>query len=132
MTFELISPTKHFHLITSVTLNFSRVFFILLFLSTHLTTSVAQSVPEHGGRWVHDYADILSPQTEDQLEALLRAERDSTSNQIAILLMKNLEGGDIDVFANKVFNNWKLGDAKKDNGVLFLVALEERQMRIEV
>jgi len=89
-------------------------------------------VPKHGGRWVHDYAEILSPQTEAQLEALLKAERDSTSNQIAILLIKDLEGGDIDEFANRVFNEWKLGDEKKDNGVLFLVTLQERQMRIEV
>ena len=95
---------------------------------------MAQQVPEHGGHWVHDYADILSPQTEKQLEGLLKADRDSTSNQIAILIMKNLEGGDIDEFANRVFNDrgWKLGDEKKDNGVLFLIAFEERQMRIEV
>ena len=93
---------------------------------------MAQKVPEHGGAWVHDYANLLSPQTKNQLEALLKAERDSTSNQIAVLLVKNLEGGDIDEFANRVFNEWKLGDEKKDNGVLFLLALEERQMRIEV
>ena len=92
----------------------------------------AQSIPEHGGRWVHDEAGILSPQTIGQLEALLKAERDSTSNQIAILLIKNLDGGDIDLFANKVFMEWKLGDEKKDNGILFLIAMEERQMRIEV
>src|SRR6188474_383520 len=96
--------------------------------------SAQKSVPEHGGHWVHDYASILSPQAVGQLEALLKAERDSTSNQIAVLIVKNLEGGDIDEYANRVFNdkNWKLGDEKKDNGVLFLIAMEERQMRIEV
>jgi uncharacterized protein len=91
-----------------------------------------QKVPEHGGHWVHDNAGILSQQTIGQLEAMLKAERDSTSNQIAVLLMKNLEGGDIDEFANRVFNTWKLGDEKKDNGVLFLIAMDEKQMRIEV
>jgi uncharacterized protein len=91
-----------------------------------------KNVPEHGGHWVHDYAGILTPQTIGQLEAMLKAERDSTSNQIAVLLMKNLEGGDIDEFANRVFNTWKLGDEKKDNGVLFLIAMDEKQMRIEV
>ena len=93
---------------------------------------MAQDVPEHGGKWVHDYASILSPQTTAQLESLLKAERDSTSNQIAVLVMKNLDGGDIDEFANRVFNSWKLGDEKKDNGVLFLIAMEEKQIRIEV
>lgn len=90
-----------------------------------------KNVPEHGGHWVHDYAGILSQQAIGQLEAMLKAERDSTSNQIAVLIMKNLEGGDIDEYANRVFNTWKLGDEKKDNGVLFLIAMDERLMRIE-
>lgn len=93
--------------------------------------SAQKNVPEHGGHWVHDNAGILSQQTIGQLEAMLKAERDSTSNQIAVLIMKNLDGGDIDEFANRVFNTWKLGDEKKDNGVLFLIAMDERQMRIE-
>ncbi len=106
---------------------------LLLVLTMCTLTSIAQkTIPEHGGRWVHDDAGILSPQTIGQLEMLLKAERDSTSNQIAVLLMKNLEGGDIDEYANRVFNNWKLGDEKKDNGILFLLAMEEKQMRIEV
>lgn len=91
-----------------------------------------KTIPQHGGRWVHDYAGILSPQTIAGLEQMLKAERDSTSNQIAVLLMKNLEGGDMDEYANRVFNEWKLGDEKKDNGILFLVAMDEKQMRIEV
>ena len=93
--------------------------------------SAQKNVPEHDGHWVHDNAGILSQQTIGQLEAMLKAERDSTSNQIAVLIMKNLDGGDIDEFANRVFNTWKLGDEKKDNGVLFLIAMDERQMRIE-
>jgi uncharacterized protein len=113
-------------------LRFNRIFLTPVILLFAIVTTLAQQVPEHGGRWVHDYAEILSPQTEGQLEALLKAERDSTSNQIAVLLVKNLEGGDIDEYANRVFNSWKLGDEKKDNGVLFLVAMEEKQMRIEV
>jgi uncharacterized protein len=107
----------------------------ILITSLALISVVAfaqKGIPEHGGHWVHDQANILSPQTIGQIEALLKAERDSTSNQIAVLILQNLEGGDIDEYANRVFNTWKLGDAKKDNGVLFLVSMDERQMRIEV
>lgn len=97
------------------------------------SAAIAQkSIPKHGGHWVHDYAGILSPQTIAALEEILKAERDSTSNQIAVLLLKNLDGGDIDEYANRVFNEWKLGDEKKDNGILFLLAMDEKQMRIEV
>ncbi len=106
---------------------------LILFIGLCAKSSLAQkTIPEHGGRWVHDEAGILSPQTIAQLEALLKSERDSTSNQIAVLLMKNLDGGDMDEYANRVFNAWKLGDAKKDNGILFIVVIEEKRMRIEV
>ncbi len=89
-------------------------------------------IPSHGGVWVHDYAGVLSAPAKAQLEALLQAHRDSTSSQIAVLIIPSLEGGDIDGYAVDVFKEWKLGQAKKDNGVLFLVAMQERQMRIEV
>lgn len=106
----------------------------LIFVAVFLlnVSAQGQTVPEHGGRWVHDYAGILQPGTVQQLERALQADRDSTSNQIAVLIVKSLEGGDVSEFANRVFNSWKLGDEKKDNGVLFLIAMEERQMRIEV
>lgn len=111
-------------------ITFSMVLMSFLFITT-LTFSQAP-IPTHGGRWVHDQANILSPGVVAELEVILKAERDSTSNQIAILIMPNLEGDEIDGYANRVFREWKLGDEKKDNGVLFLIALQEKQMRIEV
>jgi len=46
--------------------------------------------------------------------------------------VSSLEGGDIESYANGLFRAWKLGLAKKNNGVLFLIAPNERKMRIEV
>jgi uncharacterized protein len=106
-----------------------RVFFFFLIA---VSAAAQVAVPPHGGRWVHDDANALRPETRAQLEALLKAERDSTSNQIAIMLVSTLEGDDIDLYANRVFNEWKLGDEQKDNGVLFLIAINDRKMRIEV
>jgi len=103
---------------------------LLIFLFAH---AIAQrSVPPHGGVWVHDEAGILSPQVKMQLESMLKAHRDSTSTQIAVYIIPSLEGDDIDSYALRVSEAWKLGQEKKDNGVLFLVAMQERQMRIEV
>ena len=104
----------------------------VLLAATVYTTSAQPAIPEHQGRWVHDEAGVMSAQAIAQLEAILKAERDSTSNQIAILIIRNLEGDDISAYANRVFKEWKLGDEKKDNGVLFLVSVEDRRMRIEV
>ena len=104
-----------------------------LFFALLLFSAAAQrKVPAHGGVWVHDEAAILTPQTRVQLEAILQAHRDSTSNQIAVYLIPALDGDDIDSYAVRVFEEWKLGDEKKDNGVLFLVTMQEKQMRIEV
>jgi uncharacterized protein len=102
---------------------------IFMALSLHVA---GQSVPEHGGKWVHDEAGILSSQTIQELESFLKQQRDSTSNQIAVYVKKNLEGGDIDEYSNRVFNEWTIGQKGKDNGVLLLIALEEKQIRIEV
>jgi uncharacterized protein len=108
---------------------FIKFFFFFLLISLR---SFGQSIPPHGGRWVHDEAGILSAQAVSELEQILKYERDSTSNQIAVLIVSSVENGDIDGYALKVFEEWKLGQAAKDNGVLFLIALNDRQMRIEV
>lgn len=119
----------------STTMNhsiFSHVKLILGCLLLSTTLMAQHAVPAHGGVWVHDEAGILSAQAKSSLEYMLKAERDSTSNQIAVLIINSLEGEDIDGYANRVFKEWKLGDEKKDNGVLFLMAISERQMKIEV
>ncbi len=105
--------------------------YCLLFLSSHLTFA-QRAVPEHGGVWVHDEANVLSPTTKAQLEAVLKAERDSTSNQIAVLIIPSLEGEDIDGYGIRVVDSWKLGTKDNDNGVLLLIALQDRKVRIEV
>jgi len=90
-----------------------------------------RNVPEHGGVWVHDEANILSPSTKTLLESILKAERDSTSNQIAVLIIPSLDGESLEDYSLKVSEKWQLGQKSKDNGVLLLIALNDRQVRIE-
>ncbi len=112
---------------------FSKIFFAFAFifiLSGH--TYAQRAIPPHGGVWVRDEANLLSPAAVGQLEAILKGYRDSTSNQIALYIIPTLDGDDIDDYANRVFTKWKLGDEKKDNGVLWLIAVNDRKQRIEV
>ena len=67
-----------------------------------------------------------------ELEALLKAHEDSTSNQVVVLTVQSLEGDDIESYAIRVAETWKLGQKGKDNGVLFVVARDDRKVRIEV
>jgi uncharacterized protein len=46
--------------------------------------------------------------------------------------VKSLEGGSIEGYANQLFNKWKIGMKNEENGVLILIALEERKTKIEV
>ncbi|MEI9919374.1 MAG: TPM domain-containing protein [Bacteroidota bacterium] len=94
--------------------------------------SQQRAVPPQGGYMIHDDANVLSQQDKAMLEYLVKAEADSTSNQIAVLIIKSLDGDDIDSYAIRVAKEWKLGQDNRDNGVLFLVAIEDRKMRIEV
>jgi uncharacterized protein len=90
-----------------------------------------KAIPAQGGFMIHDEANVLSSNDKQMLEYIVKAEADSTSNQIAVLVIQSLEGDEIDSYSNRVFNEWNLGQTKRDNGVLFLISIDDRIMRIE-
>ncbi len=107
---------------------------LLFVLLTVSQVALAQlSVPPLDNRRVHDEADVLSSQTEQNLEYQLKLHQDSTGNQIAILIISSLNGASIeDIALHVAHDEWKLGTSNNDNGVLLLIAVEDRKMRIEV
>lgn len=106
------------------------VFCLFFFLSTN---SFAQkAVPELWGQRVHDDAHALKQETVDQLEKELKVYEDSTSNQVAILIVQSLDGDVLEEYSLRVAEKWKLGKKDKDNGVFLLVAVDDHKMRIEV
>jgi uncharacterized protein len=107
---------------------------LLLFISAvFLTASIAAGVdiPYLTGR-VTDNAEILSAETRESLTESLKAHESRTTNQIAILTVPTLEGESIEDYAVAVFEEWKLGQKDKDNGILIVVVPRDRRMRIEV
>lgn len=95
------------------------------------TQALAFSVPPLTGPVV-DQAGLLSVATEQTLDAALRRLVDQGGTQIAILTVDDLGGEPIEQASIQVADSWKLGSAKKDDGVLLLVAKAERAVRIEV
>lgn len=81
---------------------------------------------------VNDAAGVLSPDQVAILEQKLVALDDSTSNQIAVVLIKSLDGYEIAEYANKLFREWGIGNKKTNNGVLILAAIDDRKVWIEV
>lgn len=92
----------------------------------------AYSSPGKPAGFVNDYAGVLSSSEKADLENKLSQFSKETSNEITIVTVKSLDGDYIENFAVKLFEDWKIGKDKKDNGVLLLVALNDRKMRIEV
>ncbi len=83
-------------------------------------------------RLVNDAAGVLSPEQVDILEKKLVALDDSTSNQIAVVLIKSLGDYAVEDYAQKLFRDWGIGNKKTNNGILILASMEDRKMWIEV
>ncbi|HJV19202.1 MAG TPA: TPM domain-containing protein [Sediminibacterium sp.] len=110
-----------------------KLVFILLF-SLSLVGAGAQNIlpKPNPPRLVNDVAGVLSPEQVAILEQKLVALDDSTSNQIAVVLIKTLNDYPIEEYANKLFRDWGIGNKKTNNGVLILAAIDDRKVRIEV
>ena len=93
--------------------------------------ALAVEVPKLTGR-VNDYASLLSSGDARQLEARLEAFEAKTGHQYALLTVPNLGGAPIEEFGIKVAEAWRLGDAKRDDGLVLIIARDDRKMRIEV
>lgn len=89
------------------------------------------SIPELTNPIV-DKASLISDGVEINLNQQLMTLSDSTGIQLAVLTIPSLEGEVLELYSMKVAEKWKLGSAEKDTGVLLLIALEERSIRIEV
>jgi uncharacterized protein len=110
----------------------SAYWFLVGLLAFQVTLLVAQKVvPELWGVHVHDEAHILSQPAVDKLEKQLVAYDDSTSNEIAILIISSLEGESLEDYSLRVAEKWQLGKKDKDNGVLLLIVIDDHKMRIE-
>jgi uncharacterized protein len=104
--------------------------FVALFLCLP-ALGLAFSFPPLTGRVV-DQAGIMTAQSRSELEAKLKNLEDKSGIQVVVATVKSLEGSDIETYANQLIRNWRLGEAKKNNGVLLFVAPNEHKVRIEV
>jgi uncharacterized protein len=109
-----------------------RLLIAFLGLCTLSGTVSAFVLPEKPAGYVNDYAMILSEETRQGLEQELTLFAASTTNEITVVTVPDLGGVSIEEYAVKLFEAWKIGKEKQDNGVLLLVSLDDRKARIEV
>lgn len=82
--------------------------------------------------WATDLTNTLTKSELDELNFRLKSFEDTTSNQIVTLMISTLGGYPIEEVANEIFTQNKIGTKKNDNGVLLLIAKDDRKLRIEV
>jgi uncharacterized protein len=111
-----------------------RIFLLMIGAFVCFNTIVAQNVlPKPSTpQLVTDIAGVLSPEQKQALENKLVAIDDSSSNQIAVVILPTLEGNPIEEYATKLFREWGIGNTKTNNGILLLIAVQDKKIRIEV
>lgn len=103
----------------------------VLSISLPSALSAAVELPPNDG-YVTDAAKLMTQQQEMALEADLTQYAKTTSNEIAVVTLPNVEGGTIEQVALDIGRKWKIGSAENNNGIVVVVAYAERTIRIEV
>ena len=103
-------------------------FYLFLLLAS---MSFAQQLPPKAATLVTDYTNTLTPQQSQLLENKLEAFNDSTTTQIAIVIIKSVGEYDINDYAQKLGRAWGIGQKGKNNGLLILVALNDHKVSIQ-
>lgn len=102
---------------------------VLLLIMVLILPSFANTLVRDG--YVTDAAGIIDHKYHEYLEALFSALDTKTSAQVMIAAVPSLNGEDLAPYNIALFKQWNVGRAGKDNGVLFLIAVKERRMRIQ-
>lgn len=108
----------------------SKLLILLLFLFP--STVLAYTSPGQPTGNINDFTNTLSTDAKASLEELLNAYEQSHGHQIAVAIIPELKDETIDTYSVKLFEDWGIGSRDQDNGVLFLVSLQDREMKIEV
>jgi uncharacterized protein len=96
-----------------------------------VSAAAAQGLPKPAGR-ITDLANVIDAGTEADLDRRIDQLEQKTSAEVAVVTVPSLDGAPVEDYAVRLFKDWGVGQAKQDNGVLVLVAPNEREMRIEV
>lgn len=107
-----------------------RIYFLFVLLLLGMG-AWAQRFPEQPKTLVNDYTQSLSANEVAALEQKLVAFNDSTSTQIAVVLIESLEGYDVADYAVRLAEKWGIGSDKKNNGLILLVSIGDRKVSIQ-
>ena len=108
------------------------LFVVLLLAALARAASAALPIPPPPDHRINDYAGTLPAGDRARLEDTLRARERESGNQIVVAIFRSLQGESLEDYSIRLAQAWRVGQKSLDNGVIFLVFLDDRKMRIEV
>jgi uncharacterized protein len=106
---------------------------ILLLLLPNGAIAAPNEIPAPvGDIYVQDFANILSENEEIQMRNMGRSIEDQTTSQIAVLTINSIGETSIEEYAVEAYRKYGLGTEENNNGVLLVLAMQEKKIRIEV
>ncbi|MDP4115361.1 MAG: TPM domain-containing protein [Bacteroidota bacterium] len=106
-----------------------KIFFAILVLFSGVFAQ--ENIPKLD-KYATDLTGTLSAQELNDLNYRLKSYEDSTSNQLVVVMIKSLDGNAVDDMAYQIARQNKVGSKKNSNGVVLLVAKDDKKIRIEV
>jgi|CXWL01.1.fsa_nt_gi uncharacterized protein len=103
------------------------LFFLLIFSIESVSAQI--NFPEPSGV-VNDFAEVLSDASEEKLNTLISEIKEKTSAEVAVVTVNSLEGTDPNYYAVELGRTWGVGNKERDDGVVFLTAIEDRKTYI--
>ena len=87
--------------------------------------------PEPPRDYVHNEG-VVSADSERRLSEMLRGVEQLSHKQFVVALFRSLDGENLEEYSNKLFRHWKIGDAQRNDGLLYALFLDDRKWRVEV
>lgn len=107
---------------------------LLLLALVWAAPATAQDLPAFSNVYVNDFANILSPEVEADLTAMLQEARDARDHEMTVVTIDSVSaytpGLSIEKFSKVLFNTWGVGNADRNDGIMLVVAVKDREMRI--
>lgn len=107
-------------------------FIIAITLVLNTTSVFAYTSPGKATGYVNDFAKVITADRKTSIESKLQSLKEKTGVEVAVVTVSSLGDETVESYAVKLFEEWGIGNKTKDNGLLILVAPNEREVRIEV
>ena len=105
---------------------------LVLLAALAAAAAAALPIPPPPDHRINDFAGVLPAGERERLEDKLRSWERESSNQIVVAIFRSLEGGHLEDYSIRLAQAWRIGQKSLDNGVIFLVFVDDKKMRLEV